>query len=244
MLSFKQSVNPIPCRLQKAFGHTSVEGCYDKLQQGHQHRPDVLDDNLNLDLLNIVHLMWDILTDWVGDLSLLSFSHIHTFLVWLLLTSSRYGDPDLVIALSLPPEVALLAVLHLTLRLYEGLQLWPEGLSADGVVLSVALVVVHGVALRHHAVHAHHVGLRHTEAAVLRLALLRLQLLVVRGPGHRVLQAAVDARLRQDQLGLVESGGGGLGARHHHQHGEHLQCCPSTHHHLVLACNCFRIRTY
>ena len=77
------------------------------------------------------HLVRNITADWEADLSLLGLGHIDTLFVRFLSAGPGYGNPDLVVALPLPPVLALFAVQSLTHRLNVGLNLSLELLRAN-----------------------------------------------------------------------------------------------------------------
>ena len=136
------------------------------------------------DLFWMIHtdLSWDIIADRIAELTLLGLADISALLIWLLPACAGDGYPHLVIALSLPPVVTLLAVQGLTHGLNVGLHLRLDLVHADRVVLGVALGLQHRVTLGHRAVHTQHIGLRHTHLLILSVTLLSLGLLVVSEP--------------------------------------------------------------
>merc|ERR1719323_1569008 len=90
-------------------------------------------------------LLGDIATHGVGHLSRLLFGHIPALVMGVGLTGARDGDPDLVVALTLPLVLAVLLVLGaalcLSVRLILGLVLVHTHL----LVHCVALLLIHGL---------------------------------------------------------------------------------------------------
>ena len=84
-------------------------------------------------------LVGHVLAHGVGDLPLLGLGHVSAGLVRLLPAGAGDGHPDLVVALALPPVLALLGVLRAAHSLDVRLQLQLHVVAALRAVLGVAL---------------------------------------------------------------------------------------------------------
>merc|ERR1711971_393876 len=91
-------------------------------------------------------LLWDIATHRVGHLPRLLFGHISALVMGVGLAGAGYGDPHLVVALSLPLVLAVLLVLGAALSLGVGLILCLVLVHTHLLEYCVALLLIHGLA--------------------------------------------------------------------------------------------------
>jgi len=88
----------------------------------------------------------DLVTDWVGDLSLMLLLHIFAVLIWVVFAGGPIGHPFLVISSSFPVVLAVLLVGGAALCLCVGLVLRSELIVAFLLVVGGALLLAGGLA--------------------------------------------------------------------------------------------------
>merc|ERR1739848_29794 len=135
-------------------------------------------------------LLRDIVTHRVGDLLLLGLRHVLALVVGILLAGPGDFSPDLVVAVSLPLELAVLLVLCGELSLSVRFVLSSELLDTDTLVHRGAALLIDGLALLPGGGLAQSLVDSVANLLIVGDALLGLLLLVLGVPHHAVLRPA------------------------------------------------------